>query len=49
MDDACWSKPGVIISTCCFSLDEVKLLANMLTKLYSLNCTIHMVNIIFIY
>ncbi len=44
MDDACWVKPGVRIATCCFSLDEVKLLVNMLTKLYSLNCTIQKID-----
>lgn len=38
--DGCWAKPGVRIATNCFSLKDVKLLVNMLNKLYSLNCTI---------
>lgn len=40
MDDGCWASSGVRISTNCFKLEEVKLLANMLTKLYNLNCTV---------
>ena len=40
MDDGCWTGNGVRIATNCFKLDEVKLLANMLVKLYGLNCTI---------
>jgi hypothetical protein len=40
MDDGCWTGNGVRIATNCFKLDEVKLLANMLVKLYGLNYTI---------
>lgn len=40
MDDGCWANYGVRIATNCFELEEVKLLANMLTKLYNLNCTV---------
>ena len=39
-DDGCWASSGVRIATNCFELEEVKLLTNMLTKLYNLNCTI---------
>ena len=40
MDDGCWANSGVRIATNCFELEEVKLLVNMLTKLYNLNCTV---------
>jgi hypothetical protein len=40
MDDGCWTGSGVRIATNCFKLEEVKLLANMLVKLYGLNYTI---------
>lgn len=40
MDDGCWANPGVRIATNCFTLNEVKLLIKILTKLYSLNCSI---------
>jgi hypothetical protein len=40
MDDGCWTGNGVRIATNCFKLEEVKLLANMLVKLYGLNYTI---------
>lgn len=39
-DDGCWANSGVRIATNCFEKEEVKLLANMLTILYNLNCTI---------
>jgi ubiquinol-cytochrome c reductase cytochrome b subunit len=40
LDDGCWTGNGVRIATNCFKLEEVKLLANMLVKLYGLNYTI---------
>ena len=40
MDDGCWANSGVRIATNCFELEEVKLLVNILTKLYNLNCTV---------
>ena len=40
MDDGGWTGNGVRIATNCFKLEEVKLLANMLVKLYGLNYTI---------
>lgn len=40
MDDGCWTGNGVRIATNCFKLEEVKLLANMLVKLYHLNYSI---------
>lgn len=40
MDDGCWANHGVRIATNCFELEQVKLLANMLIKLYNLNCTV---------
>jgi heme/copper-type cytochrome/quinol oxidase subunit 2 len=44
MDDGCWTGYGVRIATNCFKLDGVKLLANMLVKLYGLNYTIQNIN-----
>ena len=40
MDDGCWTGNGVRIATNCFKLEEVKLLAKMLVKLYGLNYSI---------
>ena len=40
MDDGCKTRHGIRIATNCFKLDEVKILVNILTKLYNLNCTI---------
>jgi hypothetical protein len=40
MDDGAWTGYGVRIATNCFKPEEVKLLANMLVKLYGLNYTI---------
>jgi len=40
MDDGSWVKSGVRIATNCFELVEVKILVNIITKLYNLNCTI---------
>lgn len=44
MDDGGFANPGVRLATYCFSLEEVKILVNILTKVYSLNCTIQNVN-----
>ena len=44
MDDGCWANSGVRIATNCFKLEEVKLLVNMLTKLYNLNCTVQTID-----
>ena len=40
MDDGCWAKPGIIISSNNFKLEEVQILANLLKKLFNLNCTV---------
>jgi hypothetical protein len=40
MDDGCWTGNGVRIATNCFKLEEVKILAKMLVRLYGLNYTI---------
>lgn len=40
MDDGGWTGNGVRIATNCFKLEEVKILAKMLVKLYGLNYTI---------
>jgi hypothetical protein len=40
MDDDCWTDNGLRIATNCFKLEEVRLLANILVKLYGLNYTI---------
>lgn len=43
MDDGCWTGNGVRIATNCFKLEEVKILANILVKLYGLNYTIKII------
>ncbi len=45
MDDGGWVKPGVRISTNSFKLEEVQFLANLLKKLFDLNCTVQNINI----
>jgi heme/copper-type cytochrome/quinol oxidase subunit 2 len=40
MDDGCWTGNGVRIATNCFKIEEVKILANILVKLYGLNYSI---------
>lgn len=40
MDDGCWTGNGVRIATNSFNLDEVKILASILVKLYGLNYSI---------
>lgn len=40
MDDGGWAKPGVRLATNSFTLEEVKLLHNMLVKKFNLDCTI---------
>lgn len=40
MDDGCWTGNGVRIATNCFKLEEIKILGNILVKLYGLNYTI---------
>ena len=44
MDDGGWAKPGVRISSNNFKLEEVQLLANLLKKLFYLNCTVQNLN-----
>ena len=44
MDDGGWAKPGVRISSNSFKLEEVQLLANLLKKLFYLNCTVQKIN-----
>lgn len=44
MDDGGWAKPGVRISSNSFKLEEVQLLANLLKKLFYLNCTVQKTN-----
>ena len=44
MDDGGWAKPGVRISSNSFKLQEVQLLANLLKKLFYLNCTVQKIN-----
>jgi len=44
MDDGGWAKPGVRISTNSFKLEEVQFLANLLKKLFDLNCTVQNIN-----
>lgn len=40
MDDGCWTGNGVRIASNCFKIEQVKLLANILVKLYGLNSSI---------
>jgi len=44
IDDGGWAKPGVRISTNSFKLEEVQFLANLLKKLFDLNCTVQNIN-----
>ena len=44
MDHGGWAKPGVRISSNSFKLQEVQLLANLLKKLFYLNCTVQKIN-----
>ena len=44
LDDGGWAKPGVRISSNSFKLEEVQLLANLLKKLFYLNCTVQNIN-----
>jgi len=44
MDNGGWAKPGVRLSTNSFKLEEVQFLANLLKKLFDLNCTVQNMN-----
>ena len=44
MDDGGWAKPGVRISTNSFKLEEVQYLADLLKKLFDLNCIVQNIN-----
>lgn len=44
LDEGGWAKPGVSISSNSFKLEEVQLLANLLKKLFDLNCTVKKIN-----
>ncbi len=44
MDDGCWAKPGVRLATNSFKLNDVQFLADLLKKLFDLNCTIQKIN-----
>lgn len=44
MDDGGWAKSGVRIATNSFKLEEVEYLANLLKKLFDLNCTVQNIN-----
>lgn len=44
MDDGCWTGHGVRISTNCFSLDQVHILAKMVGTTYALNYTVQNIN-----
>ena len=44
MDDGGWAKPGVIIATNSFKLEEVEYLSNLLKKLWDLNSTVQKIN-----
>jgi len=44
MDKGSWDKSGVRIATNSFKLEEVQYLANLLKKLFDLNCTVQNIN-----